>query len=247
MTKVTAINNAVEYCDPAADGCTLSGDWPFLAFSSTSTTINDVTETVVDILGRETDIRFDASNRLRGVNRPGECSEGMAVEYNGNSRVQKVIHQGTQERYYFWSFGTGGELISTSDEALARKRVVTTAPNGLIESSKIALDVSGTNYAETTYTCDSEDRLYEVITPAGIKVRYIRDDRGQVTDTVVAAMPIRQRSHLERTARLRYLAPDIVMDILDGSQPAHLSARKLVRAASLLLESAAQRRILLVS
>ncbi|MXO89280.1 recombinase family protein [Altererythrobacter aquaemixtae] len=74
-----------------------------------------------------------------------------------------------------------------------------------------------------------------------------RDTLLAMDDTDVAAMPIRQRRHLERTAKLSYLAPDIVIAILDGSQPAHLSARKLVRAASLPLDWAAQRGMLLAN
>ena len=61
----------------------------------------------------------------------------------------------------------------------------------------------------------------------------------------VKAMPVRERRHIERTARLSYLAPDIVLAIFDGKQPAHLSARKLVRAASLPVDWAEQRRMLL--
>jgi len=68
-----------------------------------------------------------------------------------------------------------------------------------------------------------------------------------MVETDVATMPIRQRRHLEPMAKLSYLAPDIVLAILDGSQPTHLSARKLVRAASLPLDWAAQRQILLAS
>ncbi len=58
-------------------------------------------------------------------------------------------------------------------------------------------------------------------------------------------MPVRHRRHLERTAKLSYLAPDIVLAILEGTQPSHLSARTLVRAGSLPLDWAAQRRMLL--
>lgn len=61
----------------------------------------------------------------------------------------------------------------------------------------------------------------------------------------VNTMPIRERRHIERTARISYLAPDIVLAIIDGKQPAHLSARKLVRAASLPTDWAEQRRMLL--
>ena len=60
----------------------------------------------------------------------------------------------------------------------------------------------------------------------------------------LASMAIRHRRHLERTARLSYLAPDIVRAIIDGRQAPNLSARNLVRMASLPLDWAAQRRAL---
>ena len=72
-----------------------------------------------------------------------------------------------------------------------------------------------------------------------------RDTLLAMDDANVREMPIRHRRHLERTARLSYLAPDIVLAILDGKQPSHLSARKLVRAASLPLDWSAQRQMLL--
>ncbi len=72
-----------------------------------------------------------------------------------------------------------------------------------------------------------------------------RDELLEMSDENVATMPVRQLRHMERTARLSYLAPDIVLAILDGKQPAHLSARQLVRASSLPLDWVGQRRLLL--
>jgi len=44
------------------------------------------------------------------------------------------------------------------------------------------------------------------------------------------SVPSNQRPHLARLARLKFLAPDIVTAILEGRQPAMLSARKMLRA-----------------
>lgn len=74
-----------------------------------------------------------------------------------------------------------------------------------------------------------------------------RDCLLAMDDADVSAMPVRHRRHLERTARLSCLAPDIVLAIVNGEQPPHLSARKLVRMASLPLDWAAQRQMLLAS
>jgi len=57
----------------------------------------------------------------------------------------------------------------------------------------------------------------------------------------VTAMPTTQYRHLERIARLAYLAPDIVRGVMDGRQPRSLNARTLARLGSLPLDWAEQR------
>lgn len=47
------------------------------------------------------------------------------------------------------------------------------------------------------------------------------------------AIPVGERPHLTRLARLTCLAPEIVTAIVEGRQPSELSARTLLRAASL--------------
>ncbi|MBV9843099.1 MAG: hypothetical protein JOY99_16465 [Sphingomonadaceae bacterium] len=42
-----------------------------------------------------------------------------------------------------------------------------------------------------------------------------------------------KRDHLLRLAKLKFLAPDIVSAIMNGSQPVQLTARSLLRAADL--------------
>ena len=60
----------------------------------------------------------------------------------------------------------------------------------------------------------------------------------------VAAMPVTAHRHLERIARLSYLAPGIIGAILDGSQPRTLQARTLWRLSALPLSSNEQHRVL---
>jgi hypothetical protein len=47
------------------------------------------------------------------------------------------------------------------------------------------------------------------------------------------SIPRAERPHLTRLARLSYLAPDIVQRIMDGRQPASLSARSFLRTREL--------------
>ncbi|MFM6931353.1 MAG: hypothetical protein ACKOUT_03815 [Novosphingobium sp.] len=58
------------------------------------------------------------------------------------------------------------------------------------------------------------------------------------------AMPVTQHRHLERTARLAYIAPDIVTAILDGRQPKLVTARFLSRLGALPLAWPDQRKLL---
>ena len=71
-----------------------------------------------------------------------------------------------------------------------------------------------------------------------------RDQLLAMSDDDVGAMQTTQYRHLERTARLAYLAPDIVRAILDGRRPKALSARTLGRLGSLPLIWAEQRTML---
>jgi site-specific DNA recombinase len=53
-----------------------------------------------------------------------------------------------------------------------------------------------------------------------------------------------RRSHLARMARLAFLAPDIVMAIVDGRQPVDLTSRALLRISDLPMVWDEQRRVL---
>ena len=71
-----------------------------------------------------------------------------------------------------------------------------------------------------------------------------RDQLIQLTQDEVGAMAKTEYRHLERTARLAYLAPDIVRAIMEGRQPRSLNARTLARLGSLPLSWSEQRAML---
>jgi len=52
------------------------------------------------------------------------------------------------------------------------------------------------------------------------------------------------KQHLNRLARLGYLAPDIITAIVEGRQPPSLSGRTLLRFANLPVEWVEQRKLL---
>ncbi|WP_305306844.1 RHS repeat-associated core domain-containing protein [Brevundimonas sp.] len=79
LSKVTALNNAVDPCAPTATSCTYSITWPSLTFAASG-----LERSVTDSLGRETRLLFDNVDPLQadlvGVARPATTS-GASVTY----------------------------------------------------------------------------------------------------------------------------------------------------------------------
>ncbi|QZP09127.1 recombinase family protein [Caenibius sp. WL] len=71
-----------------------------------------------------------------------------------------------------------------------------------------------------------------------------RDQLLAMTHEDVIAMPTTRLRHIERTARLAYLAPDIVRAIMDGKHPRQITRRYLSRIGSLPLCWTKQRAML---
>lgn len=175
IVKVTAINNAVEYCDPNADSCSLTSTWPYLAYNEVVVG-GGKQETVTDILGRQARFTSDSSKRITGIKRPSEAGDGTTVAYDTNNRVTSITRIELPVRNYTWTAGTN-QLTSVSNDALERKRTVVASTTGLaILSDKNA-------YNQTvTYAYDTNGRLLSVTQPEGNKVQYTYDTRGNVTE-----------------------------------------------------------------
>ena len=71
-----------------------------------------------------------------------------------------------------------------------------------------------------------------------------RDQLLELSPEDMEALATTEYRHRERTARLAYLAPDIVRAIVDGRQPKSLNARTLARLGSLPLSWSEQRAML---
>lgn len=177
IAKVTAINNAVEFCAPAANSCALTQDWPYLAYASTASG-NDKHETVTDVLNRQARFTIDGANRLKAVKRPGESDDGMIIAYDASSRVDWITLQDSYTRDYDWSTNANGEFVSISNDALGRERTVVSDP----EQRVILTDTDALGRT-TAYTHDSEGRILTITAPEGNKVELDRDPRGRVTQT----------------------------------------------------------------
>ena len=73
IASVVAINNAVEYCDPDADTCTLTGSWPQVQY----TTLSGYSSAVLDPLGNETAFLSDPSTHSFSVKTADSSSANL--------------------------------------------------------------------------------------------------------------------------------------------------------------------------
>lgn len=119
-----------------------------------------------------------------------------------------------------------------SDTRLALSLATTTTSYG--HEQRLRLD------PPSSQTTAKDARLVELVA-RGFAAR----DQLLGMDTAqVRAMPTTQYRHLERIARLAYLAPDIVRAVMEGRQPKSLNARMLARLGSLPLSWFEQRAML---
>ncbi|TCD04339.1 hypothetical protein EYB45_08870 [Erythrobacteraceae bacterium CFH 75059] len=175
IIRVTAINNAEEACAPNADACSLSLQWPFLAYGTHVEGLERV-ETVTDVLGRAARFSTDGANRLRGIRRPSETSDGVRIDYDPHSRVSTITQPGTYQRQYSWSVDGGGMLTSQATDALGR--TVTSLADPALGVVRRQQDALGN---VTEYGFDAGGLLTQVTRPEGDRTLIARDARGRVT------------------------------------------------------------------
>ncbi|MEM6538893.1 MAG: RHS repeat-associated core domain-containing protein [Pseudomonadota bacterium] len=180
ISKVTAINNAVDACSPSGGNCSFTENWPSLTYDVTPSG-SDTVETVKDVLNRETQYRVDSTDRLTGIKTPEDTAAGsgfsVVYNYGSNNRVSSVVYEGDYTRTYTWSL-SGSLLTSTATDSLGRTRTTKTdTDEGNVTSVK---DASNN---ETLLTYDSSGRLMSVQAPEGNKVEYTYDARGNLTET----------------------------------------------------------------
>jgi hypothetical protein len=92
VTSVRAINNAVDYCDPAANTCSFSITWPEAVFGLTAIS-GGVEYTVTTPVGETTRYTSNNGYQVTGIRRPGASSDNVTVSYSG-LEVQSVSDAG---------------------------------------------------------------------------------------------------------------------------------------------------------
>ncbi|GAM99123.1 wall associated protein [alpha proteobacterium U9-1i] len=178
IDRVDAINNAVEYCSPTANACTLSGTWPFALYS-----FSGQYNIVEDSLGNQTryDCQTSGSYRCQtmvAIRRPSSGSTNHVTIVYSSGTVTAVRHQTGTSTYDQWGYAKTGSTIVVTDP-LSYTRTVVSNGAGRITSDTDALTRT------TSYTYDSANRLTRMTAPEGNYVNYTYDGRGNVTQTDV--------------------------------------------------------------
>ena len=171
LYRVMAINNAIDYCNPTADSCSLSG-WPTVTYSRSGNY-----ETVTDAANRQTRFTYSGSN-IVAIRRPSSTSADHVTISYSSGRVSSISN-GTASWSYSYS-ASGSVLTTTVTDPLSHTRVVTS------ENGQVLTDRDGENRT-VSYQYDGNGRLDRITQPEGNYADFDYDARGNVTQTTLVA------------------------------------------------------------
>jgi hypothetical protein len=206
--SAVAINNGTEYCDPMADTCSLSGNWPAVTFS------NGIgTHTVTDALGRST--RFTYGQTSLKIKTAASSTDNVQYvlqpfldNVSGNSYDIRVtsatIGSNTWNYAYAIVPANTGTLKVTSTDPQTHQTVYMTQA-GSVTVPTATNQVQGVTYlgwvrnplnttTTFTYACQSQPNYfnsgaYGVSLPEGNAIARQCDVRGNVTSTTLTPKP----------------------------------------------------------
>jgi RHS repeat-associated protein len=158
ITSVTAINMGVEYCDPGAISCTLTGNWPKHTFANQNQYTDLLNQTYT----------FTGS----GVSGPGLPT--ISVAYNAG-KVSSVTKAGITTQYSYSD--VGNVRTTTLTDPNGKQQVYT------VDLTKFRVTSYRNQLNQTTsYQYDANGRRTRVISPEGNYTNYTYDSRGNVTE-----------------------------------------------------------------
>jgi RHS repeat-associated protein len=193
IDTVRAINNAVEYCAPTANSCTLTSPWPRLTFGSATNEQNvtwDVSATTSYTMRY-----FFTAGALTGIRRPTSGSgQNVTLTWNGNNQVASISNgDGTWNYAYSPLSDPDIQHVTTITDPLSQDTVVTTTrldswvdpwslPVWRVYRVEDALgELTTYSYYSYSYPTSVEYRLSAVVYPEGNEVRFTYDGRGNLT------------------------------------------------------------------
>ncbi len=172
LSKVTALNAAVDACDPTADTCSFSRVWPSLSFAPAA---DGSSLTVTDALTRSTTYGL-TSAKINSIQRPG--INAVSVGYNAAGRVQSVSNGVGTWTYTYVDYSSA--LAATATSPQGRARTVYTN----LQTGQVYRDDDGPNI--TTYLYYTNGLFQRVTRPEGDYTEYTYQGADVSTVTQVA-------------------------------------------------------------
>lgn len=171
VVKVQAINNADEYCNPAADSCSLTGNWPYVNYTNNgiaSISVSDASGPMLNSVrsGDQLTVKIGTSS-----------SASMTVNFqSGDTKVASVVNGGVTWNYNFSDSSTERTTVVTGPLSTQRT-VVSDLSTKLIKADTDALGHT------TSYLYDGFGRVTRITAPEGNYTQFTYDARGNVTET----------------------------------------------------------------
>lgn len=195
IQSVQAINNAVDYCDPAASSCaSLTQSWPTVSYAYAASGSN-IVETKTDSLNRATLYTTDSAGKLIGIRRPAALVDDLTLGYDSQNRINSATaNTGFHWEYSWLQSGTTltGTVTATSTET--HRSVVSDMVQQVVTSMR-------DDFGQTTiFGYDAYGRLTLITAPEGNKTQYTYDDRGNVTEKRLKSKPSAVAADIVTTA-----------------------------------------------
>ena len=171
--EAIGINLTEEYCDPDADSCSLTGDWPSVEYDLDSFGRVDA---VTDQSGRTTSYSY-IGETISGIQEPGSGSPDINIGYVPTTfQVQSIGVVGSTWNYAYNDSGSTRTITTTNPGSPATTtEAVSNQTTGRMTSFENELgDV-------TSYQYDSQHRLERATHPEGNYTEYDYGSRGNVT------------------------------------------------------------------
>ena len=190
LTKVTAINLSVDYCDPAATTCAgLTQSWPTVTYGS------DGTGGVTDAMGNTThyigggstgNMYVTGGSVMGGIQYPGSTSNDVTFNYQtpqgdllDQTLTSMVNANGTYSTVY-----SGASTVTITDP-LGHTRSLSTNPGDNLTTSTVDGDNNQTTWTVSNYFGLPGSKT----NPEGDGETYTYDSRGNLTSTVKTPKP----------------------------------------------------------
>ncbi|MEO6215202.1 MAG: RHS repeat domain-containing protein [Sphingomonas sp.] len=184
VTSVVAIDNAAEYCDPSADTCSLSQQWPTVQYSQSGSTLSITNSTGNTTVFDGTYPNFLVKTADSATNNISYTRSIFNTACPNGGGVAKVTNATIYGRSTNYSYSSSTGAV-TSSGPLSQQ--YTYVPGGA-SYFLCAIDLQSVTdplNRVTTFQHDGYGRLTRTTLPEGNYVANVLDDRGNVTQVSV--------------------------------------------------------------